>query len=249
MFQGIAGRWALATGVGFGLAFLSFIPVGELFGLFASEAVTSVDRTMVPEHLDPDALPAWLDRATYEELYRFMLGQHVVMYAIFGFIVGSLQWYALREALPRALPWVFVTMAGFMLILTLEIVKRHAVIGPHAGPLEPIMIALGGGSLAGGFQWFYLRRQGTDATKWLLLWIVGIVLGIAAAAATLTVVDVVLRPGLERVLTPEALEEVGLVLFFAVYGSVVGGVAGLVSGRRMSATLPVAVKSPEVGSE
>lgn len=237
MLKGAAGRWTVATAVGFSLAFLSFIPVGELIKLFAPEAVASIDATMLPEHLDPDALPAWLDRPTYEAMYWFTLGQHLVMYTVFGVIVGSLQRYGLRESLPRAWPWILATAAGFVLPLALEGVKRHMVIGPHAGPLEPIIIALGGGSLAGTFQWFYLRRQGVDASKWLLLWILGIVVGIAAAAATLTLVEMVLREPVQRAFSPETAAQVGWAIFLGVYGVVVGAVAGFMSGRRIPASL------------
>lgn len=237
MFEGMAGRWTLATGVGFSLAFLSFIPVGEFVMLFAPDAVANIDATMLPEHLDPDALPGWLDQPTYESMYRWLLGQHIIMYPVFGLILGSFQWYALRDSLVEPWPWILAAVAGFAVILLPEMYRRHMVIGPHAGPLEPIMIALGGGSLTGIFQWLYLRQIGVNASSWLLLWIGGIVVGIAAAAATLTIVEMLLRAPVQGAFSPEMAARVGWAIFLFVYGSVVGTVAGLVSGRRLSAIL------------
>lgn len=247
MFEGMAGRWALATGAGFSLAFLSFIPVGEFVMLFAPDAVANIDATMLPEHLDPGALPGWLDQPTYESMYRWILGQHILMYSVFGLILGSLQWYALRDSLVEPWPWILAAVSGFAVILLLEMYSRHMVIGPHAGPLEPILIALGGGSLTGIFQWLYLRRIGVNAKRWLLLWIGGIVVGIAAAAATLAVVEMILRAPLQGTFSPGVAERVGWAIFLFVYGAVVGTVAGLVSGRRLHATLTIS-ESPENGS-
>jgi hypothetical protein len=34
-------------------------------------------------------------------------------------------------------------------VLLFELVERHIVTGPHIGPVEPVMISLGGASLAG----------------------------------------------------------------------------------------------------
>lgn len=236
MPRSTASRWTLATGAGFCLAFLSFVPMGALFGLFAPESMANIDAGTLSRSLDPAALPEGLDRATYETMYRFMLVQHVVMYALFGVILGSFQRYALRDSLRRGWPWLLATSAGFVLILVLEGVRPHMVIGPHAGPLEPIMIALGGGGLAGVFQWLHLRRQGVDATKWLGFWVVGIVVGIAAAAVTLTAVGAVLEAPVRRLFSPETADRIGWWIFFGVYGAVVGVVAGWVSRGRMAAT-------------
>ena len=237
MLKDTTRGWVAATCLGFAVAFLSFIPIGAIMQLFAPDAIAGITPQMLPEHLDPASLPSWLDRPTYETLYRFTLLQHVIMYSVFGLILGSIQGYSLRGLLPRAWPWVLATGLGFVSILVLESVERHIVIGPHQGPLEPIIVALGGGSVAGFLQWLYLRRRGVNAWRWLLLWIVGLAVGIAAAALVLTLLGWLLEEPVRQLFGPETAERVGWWIFFGVYGAVVGAVAAWLSRRRILARL------------
>jgi hypothetical protein len=50
--------------------------------------------------------------------------------------------------------------------------------GNIPGPVEPIIFTIGGCGLAGAVQSFLLRRQGRHVSKWLTLWIVGLVLSL-----------------------------------------------------------------------
>jgi len=115
------GSWAAVTSVGFGLAFLSFIPGMLVMDLFLPPGLTNLGSSAMPEALDPEALPAWLDLQTYQSWYRMHLGYHVVALAAFGSIVGWAQSRLLREYVP-ALHWVGATAMGFVAILCFEIV-------------------------------------------------------------------------------------------------------------------------------
>lgn len=237
MLKPTVGGWTGANALGFCLAFLSFLLGGAIVGLLDPGVAARIDPSRLPSDLDPTALPDWLDRATYEAMYRAYLLQHVISLAGFGVIIGTVQALTLRPTLPRPWPWVLMGIVGFTGILALETVERHFVIGPHAGPLEPIMIALGGGGLAGFFQWLYLRRRAVDATRWLLLWIAGLAAGIVTAALVLTAIGFLLRGPVNALLSEEAAARAGWVVFFAVYGAVVGAVAGRISAPAILAAL------------
>lgn len=89
--------WAAATSLGLGLAFLSFIPGMLVMDLFLPSGLTNMGSSAMPEALDPEALPDWLDLQTYRSWYRVHLGYHVVALAVFGSILGWFQSRLLRE--------------------------------------------------------------------------------------------------------------------------------------------------------
>jgi hypothetical protein len=55
-------------------------------------------------------------------------------------------------------------------------------LGAIPGPVEPIIVTVGGGSFAGIFQYLSLRRQGIYTPRWLLLWVGGLLAGIVPTA-------------------------------------------------------------------
>lgn len=223
-------NWVLATSLGFCLAFLSFLPGQEAMKYFLPKVVAERSISGLPTHINPDALPDWLDRQSYEQMYQVNLIGHIFAFLLFGLIVGMFQYYILRKILKRAGPWILGSVCGFTAILLFEVIKPHLVIGPHEGPLEPIIIALGGGSLAGFFQWIYLRSTGVNATRWLFLWIGGIMVGIIASIAVIIPVEILLV-GFIKSRLPEniaILFEWGI--FLLVYGGIVGLAGGWISG-------------------
>jgi hypothetical protein len=228
--------WAVATSAGFGLAFLSFIPGMMLVDPFLPEGLRNLGPSPMPDVLDPDALPGWLDRPTYHSWYRLHLGYHVVALAVFGKIVGWLQSRVLRPSVP-VLPWVSATAGGFVAILGFEVVEPHVVIGPHAGPTEPLMIAIGGSTLAGVAQWFVLRRLGVAASRWLAFWIVGVVVGVGAAVAAVMGLEMALGDLLARTLHGFLAQVIPWSLMLFVLGSVTGAVAGAISARALNSAL------------
>ena len=222
--------WILANALGLCLAFLSFVPGQAISLQFAPDAVVEMETRGVPQHIDPDALPEWLDRQTYEVIYRFNLLGHVIALALFGAIWGSLQAFVLRQYLARTWPWILATTAGVPTVLLFELLRRHLVIGPHRGPVEPIMIALGGGAIAGVFQWLYLRKQGSAAPRWLGSWIVGLAVGIALSIPVIMAFEIMLLPTLLGLLSSEAVANVvDWAGFLIIYGGITGAVAGWIS--------------------
>ena len=236
-------RWTLATALGYLLGFWSFGLVYTIFSFFAPESIAHISPLDLPEHLDPNALPDWLDRSTYETLYTFNLSQHLVMYPIFGAIFASIQSFALRDKLSGIMPWIVAAMLGFLTIIIAEVFKRHIVIGPHAGPIEPIMIVLGGGGLAGLFQFLWLRSQDIHAAKWLGMWITGILAGIVVAVAFLIGLGKLMSGAIAHL--EENLPKISWAIELGIFGSVVGGVAGWISAKALQESLQIADSDPD----
>lgn len=232
--------WAAVTSVGFGLAFLSFIPGMLVMDLFLPEGLTNMGSGTMPEALDPDALPAWLELETYRAWYRMHLGYHVVALAVFGGIVGWFQSRVLRRYV-RVLPWVAATATGFVTILCFEIVEPHIVVGPHAGPLEPLMISIGGSTMAGLAQWSVLRQRGARARRWLAFWILGVVVGVGVAVASIIGLEAAvvglgwIDPGSPP--SSVAAQAVAWGAMLLILGSVTGAVAGSITARPLDSSL------------
>jgi hypothetical protein len=222
------------------LAFLSFIPGMLVMDLFLPEGLTNMGSSGMPEALDPDALPAWLELETYRSWYRMHLAYHVVALAVFGGIVGWFQSRVLRRYVP-VLPWVAATATGFVAILGFEIVAPHIVVGPFAGPVEPLMISIGGSAIAGLTQWSVLRRHGVLARRWLAFWIVGVVVGVGVAVASVIGLEAaVVSLGLIDPTSPPpsvVAQAVAWGAMLLILGSVTGAVAGSISARTLNSSL------------
>ena len=231
--------WAAMTSVGLGLAFLSFIPGMLVMDLFLPPGLTNMGSSAMPEALDPEALPAWLDPQTYRSWYRMHLAYHVVALAAFGSIVGWFQSRLLRRYVPT-LHWVGATAMGFVAILCFEIVERHIVVGPHGGAVEPLMISIGGSTIAGLAQWLVLRRRGVRASRWLAFWLVGVVVGVGAAVATIIGLETIAQGLIDRLPAGVAAQAVPWGLMLLTLGSVTGAVAGAISARALSSSLATA---------
>jgi hypothetical protein len=231
------------TSIGFGLAFLSFIPGMLVMDLFLPAGLTNMGSSAMPEALDPEALPAWLDLPTYRSWYRMHLGYHVAALAAFGVMVGWAQSRRLREYVPT-LHWVGATAMGFVAILLFEMVERHVVVGPHAGPIEPLMISIGGSTIAGLAQWVVLRRRGVFATRWLAFWVIGVVIGVGAAVATVIGLESVASLVVPTFMpTSVVAQAVAWGMMLLTLGTVTGAVAGAISARALSSSLAAATSN------
>lgn len=216
--------WIKACWLGYFTLFSAFLVTGLLTTLFwPATWPPMLDFSSI----DPAALPDSIDPVLYRRIYRINLGYHVVHLAGFGGLLGALQASTLGRS--RRV-WAGLSALGFASLLLLEAIRPGLVAGGHPAPVEPILIAVGGGSLAGLLQWAYMRRGGIAAGRWLSRWIGGLVAGVVAAAALLTVLGPLLRPVVRAMFADdEIFVFVGEVIFFTVYGSVVGLVAGWVS--------------------
>ncbi|MGD2116187.1 MAG: hypothetical protein PVG07_14125 [Acidobacteriota bacterium] len=197
--------------------------------MFAPESIAEIEIDRIPEHLRPETLPSWMDLPTYDALYQFNLLVHIPALLVFGAILGAAQYLVLRRFLTRAWLWIAATAIGFGAILILEAVERHIVIGPTSGPVEPIMIVFGGGSLAGLLQWLYLRRQAISDGRFLAFWIGGLVLGVLLAVPAMMGIGTVFGDAIRRL--EEVAPQVSWGIEIALFGVIFGAVAGWVSSR------------------
>lgn len=222
-------QWILSTAAGSCCAFVSF-PLGQrFFRAFAPESIADIRVDRLPEHLRPDTLPPWMDLPTYESLYQFALISHIPALLVFGAILGAAHWLVLRRLLPGAWKWIVATAVGFAAILVLEAVQPHLVIGPTSGPVEPLVIVLGGGSLAGLFQWLFLGRQASVDWRYIVLWIGGLVLGVALAVPVMIGIGKVFGGAIHRLEAVAPHLSWGIEL--ALFGLILGAVAGWLSSR------------------
>ncbi len=194
-------KWISANALGLGVGFVAALQTGMLvqFGL---------DTEMHWKPLPPDRLAYAAD---------------LVSLPILGAILGSVQALILRTRSVRVVRWILSTTMGFGLIAAVEWPLMAANLwGRIPGPAEPIIIVVGGGSLAGILQYLALRRQGIVASKWLALWVGGLVASLVPTA--------LLFMSLEGLgLSPSWPMEVFLT------GFVVAGVAAWISGRALFA--------------
>lgn len=222
-------RWTLTTALGFCGAFLSF-PLGErLSRWFAPASIAGITFEDLPEHLRPETLPSWMDLPTYEALYQFGLLAHIPALLVFGAILGAAQFLVLRRLVPRAWMWIVGTAVGFAAVLLLELVERHLVIGPTTGPVEPILIVFGGGSLAGVLQWLHLRNSAGVGWRYLVFWVLGLLLGVVVAVPVMMGVGTIFGNAIRRL--EEVAPSVSWGIEIALFGLIFGAVAGWVSSH------------------
>ena len=195
-------KWILANALGLGVGFVVAMQTGMFvqFGL---------DTEM---HWKPGTTPGGLKYVA-----------DLVSLAVFGAILGSAQALILFSRSVRVVPWILSTTMGFGLLLAVEWPLMAANLwGRIPGPVEPIILLVGGGSLAGILQYLALRRQGILASKWLTLWIGGLVASLVPMALVFM-----------------SLEGLGLSLSWPmevfVMGFIAAGVAAWISGRALLA--------------
>lgn len=159
-------------------------------------------------------------------------GQSISAYAaellssfLLGAILGSAQALILRPRSVRVGPWVLSTTAGFGLTAAVSWpLMAMDLWGRLPGPVEPITLLVGGGSLAGILQYLALRRQGIHAQRWIGLWIAGLVASLVPAALLFM-----------------SLEGLGVLISWPIEtflsGFMVAGVAAWISGKALFAAI------------
>ncbi len=196
-------KWILANALGLGVGFVALLQTFNLmeYGL----------DTWMHWHPGPPGQDAYVST-----LVSLLVG---------GAILGSAQALVLRFSLARIVPWIVATAAGFgFLVILVWPLLAAEIWGRIPGPAEPIILTIGGGSLAGILQYLMLRRQGTHAPKWLILWILGLVASLVPMALLFM-----------------SLEGLGLSLSWPMElflsGFMVAGVAAWISGKALFAAI------------
>lgn len=199
-------KWISANAFGLGVGFVAALEAGMLIEYGFN---TELHWKFIPPGQSISAYAA-------ELLPDFLLGA----------ILGSVQALILPSRWVRIVPWILATTCGFGLIAAVVWPLMAADLwGRFPGPVEPIVLLVGGGSLAGILQYLALRRQGIHAPKWLALWIGGLVASLVPTALLFMSLDGL---GVSRSWPMETF----------LSGFMVAGVAAWISGKALFAAIP-----------
>jgi hypothetical protein len=209
MKKNVLLTWTAMNAIGLAVGFVAFVQTVNLIGYGSIE--------WRPEPPTPTAL-----------VYFGLL----VAFLVEGAIFGLAQALVLRPLRVPAGAWILATAAGFGLTVIIDWPLVAAeILGRIQGPVEPIIATVGGGSLAGIVQYLVLRRQGIHASKWLALWVVGLVVSLMPTALLFM-----------------SIEALGVSLSWPVVvflsGLMVAGVAALISGNRLLAAISAGPEHP-----
>ena len=154
-----------------------------------------------------------------ERLLRLGL---VIGLPLAGAIFTSFQAVVLRNSSVDLRLWILAGPAGFILPL-LFIGPFVAIWGDIPGPVEPFTIVGGGLIGTAVFQWWSLYRRGMESKRWLILWVIGLPLGMVAFVVAYNLIGLVSPVGWAA--------QVGLI------GFAVGSCAAALSGRALLRTI------------
>ena len=139
-----------------------------------------------------------------------------------GLILGSAQAFVLRPRLRQVASWILATAAGFGVVgLMLWPFMAANIWGRIPGPVEPIVGTVGSCSVAGVFQHLVLRRRRAVSSKWLALWVVGLVASLIPTTLTFFLLEGPLRLSL------------AMPVEVFLSGFMVAGVAAAISGKTL----------------
>jgi hypothetical protein len=152
-----------------------------------------------------------------------------------GAVFTSLQAVLLRGTSVDLRRWILAGPLGFVVPL-LVIWALTSVWGDIPGPVEPFTVVGGGLLGVAAIQWWCLRRDGVLSKRWLILWCLGLPLGMVAFMLVYTLLDAVILPGAENSIS--WAWEIGLIGFSI--GSVAAAMSGASLRRAICVKTPVA---------
>lgn len=240
-FQTFRKAWVRATTLGF-FSFLLMIPISFFF--------TALFHPLQSEGLSlPEIFHRSMDKSPLEFGWPFFLVTqlgHFILYAIVGAVLSHLQYKVLKEYIPDKLKWTILTILGLELILLGDLFYAGLSTGGAPGPLEPLLIGLGGGGLMALMQFLYLRSRGITAARWVGWWILGIVTGILTSILLIIAYEYFLFDRIKQAASPMVFLVIDWLSFILPYFTLIGFFAGLFSARPIYRSLQ---RGKLVGSE
>ena len=200
--------WISTNALGLGLGFVAILQTGMLIEFGFNWEM----------HWD------WVEEAVSRDASPYVAT--FVSFLVGGAILGLAQALVVRSRDVAVIGWIVATVTGFGVLAVIVEWPLIALdlLGIIPGPVEPIIATVGGGTIAGIFQYLMLRRQGINASKWLILWAVGLVASLVPMVILFVALD-------------ELKISINWPTEVFVNGFIVGGVAALVSGRALFAAL------------
>jgi hypothetical protein len=162
---------------------------------------------------------------------------HFVLYAIVGTILSHLQYKVLKEYIPNKLKWTFLTILGLELVLLGDVFYAGLSTGGAPGPLEPLLIGLGGGGFVALMQFLYLRSRGVRSSRWVWWWILGTVAGILTSAIFIFTYEYFLIDSIKQAVSPMVFLVIDWLSFILPYFTLIGFFAGLFSAKPLYRSL------------
>ena len=200
--------WISTNALGLGLGFVAILQTGMLIEFGFNWEM----------HWD------WVEEAVSRDASPYVAT--FVSFLVGGAILGLAQALVVRSRGVTVIGWIVATVTGYGVLAVIVEWPLIALdlLGIIPGPVEPIIATVGGGTVAGIFQYLMLRRQGINASKWLILWAVGLVASLVPMVILFVALD-------------ELKISINWPTEVFVNGFIVGGVAALVSGRALFAAL------------
>ena len=201
-------KWITANALGLGVGFLGILQTGMLidFGF------------------DWERHWTWVEAAKTPEVKEYLSG--VLSMLVGGALLGAAQALILRSRSVPSLPWIAAAVIGFgatEVVVDWPLIALE-LLGNIPGPVEPIIITVGGSSFAGVLQFLMLRGRGIRAPRWLALWVVGLMVGLVPTALLMV-----------------SLETLAITLSWPLEvflnGAVIAGVAAWISGGALFSAL------------
>lgn len=165
-------RWILWSGVGMSVGFLTFLNFLFFlaFGLnfenyWSEEATEGIENA--------------------EQLLRIGLA---VGLPLAGTVFTTTQTFALRSFGIRYWRWILAGPVGF-LVPALIIWPITGIWGDIPGPVEPLSIVGGGLVGTAAVQWIMVSNRKKGLFKWLVLWSIGLALGMLVYVASYSLSD------------------------------------------------------------
>lgn len=224
--------WVKATTLGF-FSFLLMIPISFIFeGLFhplRSEGLT------LPEIFDQS-----MNKSALEFGWGFFIAaqvSHFILYVIVGAVLSHLQYKVLKEYISNKLKWTFLTILGLELVLLGDLFYAGLSTGGASGPLEPLLLGLGGGGLMALMQFLYLRSRGIRSARWVAWWILGIVTGILTSIIFIFTYEYFFIDSIKQAVSPMAFLVIDWLSFILPYFTLIGFFAGLFSAKPLYRSL------------
>lgn len=218
--------WVKATTLGF-MSLLLMLPLHYIaVGIFHPP---QFDGLTLPEMLEHMANKNPLEFGS--SFYIVKLLEHFILYLIVGVVLAHLQYKVLKEYIPNKLKWTFLTILGLEMILLGDLFYTGLSVGGAPGPLEPLLIALGGGGLMALMQFLYLRSIGIKKGKWVGWWILGIITGIITSAVFILIYEYFLTEAIKQSVSPMAFLVIDWLSFILPYFTLIGFFAGLFSAK------------------
>lgn len=232
ILQNFRNAWVKATTLGF-FSFLLMIPISFLFtGLFhplQSEGLTLAE-----------IFNQTRDKSPMEFGWVFFIASqlgHFILYVIVGTVLSHLQYKVLKEYIPNKLKWTFLTILGLELVLLGDLFYAGLSTGGAPGPLEPLLLGLGGGGLIALMQFLYLRSRGIKSAKWVGWWILGIATGILTSIIFIFTYEYFLIDSIKQAVSPMAFLVIDWLSFILPYFTLIGFFAGLFSAKPLYRSL------------